>query len=1105
MPLAATQLLDDLSRSMHIDPLVRALDEGGHCAAGGVCGSAATFLAASISKALGRGVLLVTAHTDDAEEAWNELTGLGCDALHLPALEMMPGTSGVIHELLAERMLTLRALGEPARHTPSIVVAPIHSLMQPAPPRDAMGRLLLDIRRGCTIAPGYLLDWLDRAGYVRRDVIEDPGDVAVRGGIIDIFPVGGEGPVRLDFFGDDIEQLHEIDLDTMGSDAAIEQTLLIAARIDPIELAQGEHPTALLPPSMAVLLLEPQEMAEQARGYFERVYDGERGVLPPREVLRELESRAFGIAELSLAVPKPSRSRLCVPLALQPLPTFSREIGDAMQELAALGEHPTPRKVVVTCANEGEYQRFEELRSQFAPGANIVSARVYVHRGFLATDMGGLDAQIIAPYHELLHRFQTRRRTSRLRASKTIDAFLEFAPGDYVVHTDHGIARFVGLGMIAPKRLPGRTGAGDAQEYLTLEFADRARLHVPVTQIDLVQRYVGGFKGKPPLSTLGGTRWKHQKERVRESVRDLAAELLRVRAARESLPGIRYPADTPWMLEFEAEFPYQETEDQLAAIAAIKRDMESPRPMDRLVCGDVGFGKTELAIRAAFKAVEFGKQVAVLVPTTLLSEQHERTFRERFAGYPFSVESLSRFRTGRETADLLRRLRSGQLDVVVGTHRLLSADVEFADLGLVIIDEEQRFGVEHKERLLQLRLTVDVLTLSATPIPRTLHMAMLGIRDISSLTTPPADRRAIVTEVMPYSERRISDAISRELAREGQVYYVHNRVHDIRSATDRVQRLAPSARIVTAHGQMADGELEEIMLAFIRREADILVCTTIIESGIDIPTANTMIIDDAHRFGLAELHQLRGRVGRHKHRAYCYLLLPQDRGLSDVAKRRLAAIEEYSMLGAGFKIAMRDLEIRGAGNLLGSEQSGHIAAVGYDMYCRLLEQSVRSLRNEVVDAPPSTTTVDLGITGVIPRTYIASDIRRMEAYRRIAVATSSGDLDKVETDLVTAYGSLPRPVSRLLMLARIRAGAAAIGVRSVTLRDTDIVFRTAKPENVESMMRNAPGTVRTLPPAQNDTLNEVYYRPPPRVLEGDTILTILGSRLSPVQSLRESS
>jgi transcription-repair coupling factor (superfamily II helicase) len=701
-----------------------------------------------------------------------------------------------------------------------------------------------------------------------------------------------------------------------------------------------------------------------------------------------------------------------------------------------------------------------------------------------------------------------------------MDTFLDFAPGDLVVHRDHGIARFIGLVVMesganrlsATHRLRDnvrkkRTDDEALEEYLTLEFAQGTKLHVPCTKIDQVQKYVGGFRGQPALSAIGGQRWKKQKEQVFESVRGLASELLRVRAAREHLPGVRFPADTTWQKEFEAEFPYDETEDQLAALSEIKRDMQQERPMDRLLCGDVGYGKTELAIRAAFKAVEFGKQVAVLVPTTVLAEQHERTFRGRFADYPFRVASLSRFKTTKEISDTLDLVKKGQIDIVVGTHRLLSKDVRFADLGLVVVDEEQRFGVEHKERLLSLRMTVDVLTLSATPIPRTLHMSMLGLRDISSLATAPVDRRAVVTEVIPYNERRISQAIARELARDGQIYFVHNRVHNIQSVADTVKRLAgEKARVVIGHGQMPDGELEEVILKFVRREADILVCTTIIESGIDIPTANTMVIADADRFGLADLHQLRGRVGRYKHRAYCYLLTPEDRPVTDKATKRLKAIEEYSMLGAGFKIAMRDLEIRGAGNILGPEQSGHISAVGYEMYCQLLEKAVRELNGEIT-AVSSDTAVDLGVSGYIPKGYVPSDLRRMEAYRRLAVAGKLGDVVAFERDVTAAYGAPPPNVRRLIDVTELRVALTHMGVKTMAVNEKDVVFIATDPVGLMERIEKAQGTVRLIPPkaGQKTDVAEVYYRPPENYLQPLTLLGVLRKHLCGPERQREPS
>ena len=708
-------------------------------------------------------------------------------------------------------------------------------------------------------------------------------------------------------------------------------------------------------------------------------------------------------------------------------------------------------------------------------------------------------ALTLIPHHELFHRFDTGRRVRKVvtpanEAGKAVsDAFLDLEVGDYVVHVDHGIAVFSGLRTMKRQ--------GRSEEYLTLTFDENAKLHVPASQIDLIQKYVGGFSGRPPLSKLGGKRWQKQKDSVAEAVKDLAAELLRVQAARQTQPGIPYPADTPWQQEFEAEFPFEETEDQISAIAAVKRDMSENRPMDRLICGDVGFGKTEVAIRAAFKAAEFGKQVAVLVPTTVLAEQHERSFRARMADYPFTVASLSRFKTGKQQKTTLEKVAKGQVDILIGTHRILSEDIQFADLGLVVIDEEQRFGVEHKNKLLTFRLTADVLTLSATPIPRTLHMSMIGLRDISSLTTAPVDRRAIVTEVVPFDKRRIKQAIIRELNRDGQVYFVHNRVHNIHEIANEIRSLVPDAKVIVGHGQMSPRELEKVMLAFIKRQADVLVSTTIIESGIDIQTANTMLINQANHFGLAELHQLRGRVGRWKHRAYCYLLLPEDKTVSEVAAKRLKAIESYTMLGAGFKIAMRDLEIRGAGNLLGAEQSGHIAAVGYEMYCLLLEHATKRLNNQPI-IEVSKTHLELPISGALSKRYIKSDKHRMEAYRRITRVDTLDDLEAVTEALTDAYGKPPEPAQRFIDLAELRIAAAQLGVERLQLEGPDLIFTIGSMRDAAGKMQGifagAPGRLTIL---EDST---VYWRPPTNYLdEPGTMLAVLRKLL--VRPLRDAS
>jgi transcription-repair coupling factor (superfamily II helicase) len=569
------------------------------------------------------------------------------------------------------------------------------------------------------------------------------------------------------------------------------------------------------------------------------------------------------------------------------------------------------------------------------------------------------------------------------------------------------------------------TGAGkrkSLEEHLMLEFRDGVKLYVPSSKIDLVQKYVGGAKSDPELSKIGGVSWTNKKARVEEAVRDLAVEMLDLQALREAQPGEALPVDSDWQREFEATFPYQETPDQLTSLAEIKTDLQRGRPMDRLICGDVGYGKTELAIRAAFKAIDNGKQVAVLVPTTVLAEQHYRTFTARMAGYPFVVHCLSRFRSAAEQKRIIKLLGTGGVDIIIGTHRLLSADVTFNDLGLVIIDEEQRFGVAAKERLKHLRSQVHVLTLTATPIPRTLHLSLLGIRDISNLETPPLDRLAIETRIVRWDEALIKNAIVRELNREGQIYFVHNRVQDIEIVGGRLKKIVPEARISIAHGQMTDSELERGMLRFIRREADILLATTIIESGLDIPSANTMFINEADHYGLADLHQLRGRVGRSKTRAYCYLVVDANRKVNEIAAKRLKAMEEFTSLGAGFKIALRDLEIRGAGNILGNEQSGHIASVGYELYCQLLENAVRTMKKLPLRTPLEVT-IDLPWPAFLPREYVPGQKLRIEVYRRIGRLRKLERLDEFREELRDRFGPIPEPVEWLLRTQEMRIRA----------------------------------------------------------------------------------
>jgi len=1057
----------------------------------GSSGSCTHLLAGAMAVRREAPALLVVAHLDDADEAYEDLgrfpeAGLALERHHLSAIELGGGDPVAALEPITERLAVLEAVTSGAlAGRPAVVVAPVQALMQSVPVPERLQDLYRHLAPGTRVSPPALLAWLDAAGYERTDVIEQPGDFAARGGIVDLYlPAAahpdlpeGPTPIRIEWFGDEIDTLAVIDATTMGSGARIDSARIVGASTEQLqqeEATTGFH--ALLPDETAVLLDEVLEVSEQARGYYERLADP-RGIIGPDALLAALTR--FPHARVQrYAAPEPGS----LTLPVRPSPAFDEQGAAAVRQL---GEAAAGQAVTVLSEQPAEKERLAELIGEHAPAARgrVALEIGYLHRGFGFTGEEG--ERLIVPHHELFHRYHTRRRVRRLAGSlaRTGEGpFQGLEPGDYVVHEAQGIAIYRGLRSI--------TRRGHREDYLTLEFAGGDRLQVPAAEIDKVQRYVGGFAGKPPLSKLGGQRWQKQKAQASEAVRALAEQMLRLQAARASMPGIRFPEDTPWQKAFEAEFPYEETEDQLAAITAVKRQMSDQQPMDRLICGDVGFGKTEVALRAAFKAVASGYQVAVLVPTTVLAEQHERTFRQRMADYPFTIRAMSRMRGAAARRGVIRGLADGSVDVVIGTHRLLSRDVHFANLGLLIIDEEQRFGVRHKQKLLDYRLTADVLTLTATPIPRTLHMAVLGLRDISPLSTPPADRRAVVTEVIPNEPDRYGPAIERELAREGQVFFVHNRVHDIEQVAAQVQALVPAARVIVGHGQMSGRELEQVMLKFLRREADVLVSTTIIESGVDIPTANTMIIDDADQYGLADLHQLRGRVGRWKHRAYCYMLLPRDRPVTDRAARRLKAIEQYSMLGAGFRIAMRDLEIRGAGNLLGAEQSGHIAAVGYEMYCRLLEREAKRQKGEPAPLPVRTH-LELGVEAHLPASWIGPEKHRLAAYRRLSEAMTRRQYQEVREELVKAWGEPPPEAARHLAQTELRIAAAEFGIESIRRDGPDLVFRAPDPETLARRFAGAPGRVTVLDEAT------LYVRPPAGALaEPDTRLATLGALLT---------
>ncbi|MFI5381456.1 MAG: transcription-repair coupling factor [Tepidisphaerales bacterium] len=1130
--------------------------------ASGLWGSSVALVTAALDRWLGRPILLVCGHLDEADDLADDMQLFhGQRPEVLPALELSSSLGRVSEEQAANRLKMVSRLAAsvgsalrtvPPEHQQSpvgsasadaahatveeprplkrtLLVASVQSLMQSVPSRKQVAGLVRTLRAGDKLEPEKLIVWLSEHGYNRLEQVEVPGDFAVRGGIIDVYIPGdfeqsGEQvglTARLDFFDDTLESVRTFDLDSLGSRQTIESATLMDLRGILPDAGDSVSLLSYLPENTIVVLWAPLEIAEQARSYFDRLPDV-RGLYPLSAVLEQsarftrVELSQFGQESVVLQSLVRGQETPAVKLPIRSLQKFETDVKKALTEVKELA---ATHDVTILCENTGELQRLTELLDNEQPGLRPkLELKVgYIHRGFVWEEPGEFaiadlrfandgaegspDAACAATpaheppianrksqiaksprptaifgHHELFHRYEMRRRTKKVIASRPIDSFLDLQVGDYVVHVAHGIAKFTGIHTIDKE--------GKNEEYLTLRFAENASLHVPANRINLIQKYVGGFHGHPKLSRLGSGVWEKEKARVAEAVMDMAAELLEVQAARAAEMGEAFPPDTEWQKEFEAEFPYEPTPDQVTGAEEIKQDMEKHRPMDRLLCGDVGYGKTELAMRAAFKCIEYGKQVAILVPTTVLAEQHHRSFSERMAAYPFAVECISRFRTPKQQKDILKATAAGQIDVLIGTHRLLSQDVKFADLGLVVIDEEQRFGVTHKERLKQMRKTVDVLTMSATPIPRTLHMSMLGLRDISSLTTAPQDRRSIVTEVMSFDKNRVQAAVLRELNREGQIYFVHNRIADLYDVAQMLQGLVPDARIVVGHGQMEHDEMEKAMLAFIRHEADILVSTTIIESGLDIPNANTMFIDEADRYGLSELHQLRGRVGRWKHRAYCYLILPHDRPVTPVAAKRLKAIEEYSHLGAGFKIAMRDLEIRGAGNILGPEQSGHINTVGYEMYCQLLEDATRDLKKEPKPIMPEAH-VEIGVTASIPRSFIAGDRQRLDAYRRMSRCTSLEMLAELIQDLKDAFGGPPKEMLVVEALTELRLLAGHWGVDSIIKQPPDVILKLRDAQRVQKALVGAPGSLRIV---DGSTL---YFRPPGSYLEGDVLLMVL--------------
>ena len=927
------------------------------------------------------------------------------------------------------------------RASPPIIVTTLQALLHSVPSPNSLEGDKRILSAGRRIDVDDLRTWLVKAGYHATSSVQLPGEFAVRGGIMDIYPPDEPMPVRIELFGDEIESLRTFDITSQRSIEQRKELQLLAVQGS---VAQDGSLLDYLTERTVVFVHERPSIAAATDAFLHRVPFPERFPAP------EMAWKRIG------EFPIVYSSQLCEEgylgqLVRLPLGTVER-IGGDLERLASdidqhsidqhsIDQHRAARNVIVVAMNEGERDRLRELlsASQATKEDRLEIVISQLQNGFELLPSGPL----LLTAGQLLRRSHVRRATKRTK-SRPIDSFLDLREGDLVVHLSHGIGVYRGTKLLEKH--------GQQFEHLELEFDGGTKIFVPSSKIELVQRYVGGTKSRPKLAKIGGLTWSKQKKAAQEAVKDMAVELLELQALRGSQPGIAFAHDSIWQNQFDASFSYVETPDQLTAIATVKNDMTSSRPMDRLICGDVGFGKTEVAMRAAFKAIDSGYQVAVLVPTTVLAEQHYKTFRQRMAEFPFDIAKLSRFVPPRNQRETINGIHTGKVDLVVGTHRLASKTLKFYNLGLLIIDEEQRFGVEIKERLKQMRSNVDVLTLSATPIPRTLHMSLVGVRDISNLETPPEDRLSVETRLVRFDDNIIRNAILRELNRGGQIYFVHNRVQDIEEVAARIKRICPEASIVIGHGQMEEGALEQVMIDFIEHRYDILLATTIIESGLDIPNANTIFIDEANRYGLSELHQLRGRVGRYKHQAYCYLLVDRHKHLSPDAARRLHAIEEYSQIGAGFGIAMRDLEIRGAGNLLGTQQSGHIAAVGYELYCQMLGNAVRELTHQ----PPKLAVdveIDLPVKAYLPNDYVPELRQRIDIYRRLSRITDISELDEMKAELADRFGKLPRPVKGLLEVAELKIDAAIWFVRAMQTEDTYIVLTYTNKQRIEHLAK----------------------------------------------------
>jgi len=1080
-------------------------ESAGRIGVTGLSPAAKALIAVLLRRAVERPLIIVVADNRVAEElvpvlrAFCELTTAADpdSIVSLPARDVLPFQNLSPHPEIQEERAT--ALWKIATGRTSIVISPVAATAILLRSADYYAELARILRRGESFDLEPLLQHLNTVGYTSTDVVEMPGQYAVRGGILDVYSPEADRPVRIEFFGDEVESMRKFDPASQRSSNPVDEALLlpltetpvteellgsINARLsgkritgsaEAIEQAARDSGAGVFPgwefyapvagadctvfdllPDARVILDEPETLTQELDRHWTRTAEahersGVGNLVRPAELYLSPERWAEKISGLPgadfeyLAVARTDQNtgRPEAAFLSQPAPRFHGAMPTMIEEVKKLVASGT--QVVLAAAHTGEVERladiFTEYNASYRLGSrtrggesyadetsyfsgDVLTAtllRAYLPDGFVLPDahFALFGARDLFDESDLV---TARPHRQKSKVSAFLSDFRDLQVGDYVVHVEHGIGQYQGLKEI-------NQGDGNA-EFMLLEYAEAARLYVPLTRLDLVQKYRSSEGAKPVLNHLGTAAWAKTKARVRKAMKDMTDELLKLYAQRQAAQGHIFPADTEWMKEFEDAFEYNETGDQAQAIADVKRDMESQLPMDRLLCGDVGYGKTEVAMRAAFKAISDNKQVAVLAPTTVLAFQHYETFKQRLAPFPVTVEMVSRFRTAKQIKEVLQRVEAGKVDVLIGTHRLLSKDVKFSDLGLLVVDEEQRFGVRHKERIKQMRTQVDVLTMSATPIPRTLHMSLVGLRDMSVIETPPKDRMAIQTVVANWDEKLIQSAMEQELERGGQVYFVHNRVDTIWEIAAKLQTLVPSARITVGHGQMGEGELEKVMLKFMHHEADILVSTTIIENGLDIPLCNTIVINRAERLGLSELYQLRGRVGRSNRRAYAYLLLPPEIELTPIARRRLAALKEFSDLGAGFKIAALDLELRGAGNLLGGEQSGHIEAVGFELYTQMLERAVREMKGEA-GVEVTEIQLNLGLNIRIPADYIKEENQRLRMYKRVAGVETESQLHDVRSELIDRYGETPRAVRNLLDYAALKLQAMRVGATAI--------------------------------------------------------------------------